>query len=412
MIKDKSLVTLIEEKDAAGIAEYMREYDLIIRDGKIVPRDEASKKKLTDLSKFYDGRQQARKILLNSLYGALLNEAMRFYSEAMGQSVTLTGRSIVRHMNSQINKEVTGEYDHLGAACIYADTDSAYFSVAPMMNADCTRDDYIKIYDTIADNVNNTFPRFMADSFNTSLERGAIIQAGRELVASKMLFIKKKKYGGLIYDKEGSRKDKGNSPGELKVMGLDLKRADTPKYMQGFLENVLTDVLLGAGEKEIIQQIRDFRLAFRDRPAWEKGSPKKVSNLTKYRRVLERSASMGISDVRRKDEKGKNSVPGHVRASLHWNHLCSVHNDLFSMRITDGSRIIVCKLKPNLLKIDSIAYPIDEPHLPQWFKDLPFDDAAMENVIVDKKVSNLLEVMKWSLKDSHITDGEEFFTFG
>lgn len=73
---------------------------------------------------FWDQRQLARKILLNSLYGAILNQGCRFYDHRIGQSVTLTGRSIARHMNSKINELITGVYDYKGQAIIYADTDS------------------------------------------------------------------------------------------------------------------------------------------------------------------------------------------------------------------------------------------------------------------------------------------------
>ena len=405
------ITKLLETGDAAAIAAYMKENDLTIVDGKIVPV-EAKAAWVKGQIGFWDQRQQARKILLNSLYGALLNEALRFSDERMGQSVTLTGRSIVRHMNAQVNKELTGDYDYVGKSIMYADTDSCYFSAAWMMSDEATKEDYIKIYDMVADAVNSTFPEFMHTTFNTSLKRGGIIAAGRELVASKMLFIKKKKYGGMVYDLEGERLDTGNKPGKLKAMGLDLKRADTPKFMQQFLEQVLMDVLTGAQSPEIIQQIKDFRIAFKDRPAWEKGSPKKVSNLTKYRAMMERAASMGISDHRKKGEKAKATIPGHVRASVNWNTMLDVKGDRFSMRITDGSRIIVCKLMPNMMKMDSIAYPVDEPHLPQWFKELPFDHATMEEVIIDKKVDNLLGVLKWPLADSKIVSGEEFFDFG
>lgn len=404
------LPKILESGDARTIAEFMAEHRLEIKDGLIVPSlDIVDKVKSQTI--FWDQRQQARKILLNSLYGALLNEALRFYSPALGQSVTLTGRSIVRHMNAQVNMELTGEYDYTGKAICYADTDSCYFSAAFMLGEDATREQYIELYDMVAEAVNSTFPEFMHRTFNTTLERGGIIAAGRELVASKMLFIKKKKYGGLIYDLEGERMDTGNKPGKLKAMGLDLKRADTPKFMQTFLERVLMDVLQGATSQDIIGQIRDFRLAFKERPAWEKGSPKKVSGLSKYKAVLDRAASMGLTDHRKKGEKAKATIPGHVRASINWNRMLDVYNDKFSMRITDGSRIVVCKLLPNPMKMDSVAYPVDEPHLPQWFKELPFDHAAMEDVIIDKKIANLLEVMKWPLGDSKIVSGDEFFSF-
>lgn len=406
-----SVEKMVENRDVAALVALAKEHNLILKDGKLVPADDATKTKLKTTETFWDQRQQARKILLNSLYGALLNEALRFSDERMGQSVTLTGRSIVRHMTAQVNKEITGEYDYLGSTIIYNDTDSVYFSVASMLDPNTTRETYIEIYDAVSDKVNTTFPDFMHGAFNTTRARGAIIAAGRELVASKMLFIKKKKYGGMIYDLEGRRQDVGNKPGKLKAMGLDLKRADTPKFMQTFLERILTDVLMGGGQKEIIQQIRDFRVSFKERPAWEKGSPKKVSNLTKYRAMMDRAEKMTLTDKRSKGEKAKNTIPGHVRASVNWNRMCDHYNDKFSMRISDGSRIIVCKLMPNLMKIDSIAYPIDEPHIPEWFKKLPFDEPEMENVIIDKKVKNLIGVMNWPIEDSKIVLGDEFFTF-
>jgi len=56
------------------------------------------------------------------LYGALLNEHCRFYDKRLGQSVTLTGRQITKHMNSEINDVIAGAYDHEGDAMIYADS--------------------------------------------------------------------------------------------------------------------------------------------------------------------------------------------------------------------------------------------------------------------------------------------------
>lgn len=71
---------------------------------------------------YWDKRQLVRKILLNSLYGALLNMHCRFYDKRMGQSVTLTGRQIVKHMSAQVNEIITGEYDFHGKAIIYGDS--------------------------------------------------------------------------------------------------------------------------------------------------------------------------------------------------------------------------------------------------------------------------------------------------
>ena len=73
---------------------------------------------------FWDKRQLVKKINLNSLYGAVLNQYCRFYVFDIGQSTTLTGRCITRHMSAYVNECLAGEYDHLGKSILYGDTDS------------------------------------------------------------------------------------------------------------------------------------------------------------------------------------------------------------------------------------------------------------------------------------------------
>ena len=77
-----------------------------------------------------------------------------------------------------------------------------------------------------------------------------------------------------------------------------------------------------------------------------------------------------------------------------------MNGDRYSMEIQDGFKVIVCKLKPNPMNMTSIAYPVDELQLPEWFKEMPFDDDTMEKTIVDQKVRNLLGVMDWKLDDA------------
>lgn len=407
----KKLKTLVESRNADSIKEYMEKHNLVVKDGKIVPEDKTYYKKR---HVFWDQRQHARKILLNSLYGSILNEACRFFDQRVGQSVTLSGRSIVRHMNSKINEIITGQYTIDGDGIIYIDTDSAYFSIEKMLektNTTLPRDEIIKLYDNIGDITNESFPEFMDKTFNTGLESGAIIAAGREIVGSRGLFIKKKKYAILVYDKEGIRYDKDGKPGKLKAMGLDLKRADTPKIMQDFLEEILIDLLTDHQQEEIFEKIKKFRGEFHNIPSWEKGTPKKVNSLTEYSRKLSVDESL-IFSVKQSVDNKKIVVPGHVRASLNWNTLRTLHQDRYSMEITDGTRIIVCKLKKNDLKMTSIAYPVDEFNLPKWFKELPFDDEEMEKTIIDMKLDNLLSVLNWDMRDSKIdTTFNDLFDF-
>jgi DNA polymerase elongation subunit (family B) len=343
----------------------------------------------TDMYDFWDKRQLVKKINLNSAYGALLNAGSRFFDQRLGQSTTLCGRLVARHMASQVNDCLTGEYDYMGKSIIYGDTDSVYFSAVPVFKEqiergeiDWTVDKIIELYDAISDQVNGTFPAFMNRAFNAPASQGEIIKAGREVVASKGIYMTKKRYAVLITDKEGKRKDKDGSKGELKAMGLDMKRADTPEFMQRFLEEALTMTLEGATMETVMARVKQFREEFKSRPGWEKGTPKRVNNLTKHTDVYKKTGKCGV---------------GHAMAAINWNRIKEAYGDRRSMDITDGQKAIVCKLKNNPLQINSIAYPIDEMNLPDWFKELPFDHGAMEEKIIDSKIDNLLGVLNWDL---------------
>jgi len=342
---------------------------------------------------FWDKRQLVKKINLNSLYGAILNPGCRFFDKRIGQSTTLTGRIIARHMDAYINECVFGEYDHVGRAIIYGDTDSAYFSAWPAIKEDVeagrmewNKEICVQLYDSIADQVNASFPGFMERACHCPRSMGELIKGGRELVAEKSLFIKKKRYALLIYDLEGNRLDTHGKPGKVKAMGLDLKRSDTPRVVQDFLSELLLDVLTNGTKEGIYDKVRDFKIAFQSRPAWEKGTPKRVNNLTKY----------SAEEAR----LGRANMPGHVRAAMNWNNLKRMHGDNYSQSIVDGMKTIVCKLKDNALGYTSVGYPTDESHIPAWFKELPFDDALMETTIVDQKVENLLGVLDWKIPEN------------
>ena len=356
---------------------------------------------------YWDKRQLVRKILLNSAYGALLNEHCRFYDKRIGQSVTLSGRQITKHMMSQINECIAGEYNHEGDAIVYGDTDSCYFSAFPILKPQIDSNELhwdkelcIGLYDSIADQVNESFPAFMERAFHAPRKNGSIIKAGRELIGERSIFITKKRYAINIYDKEGKRKDVNGKSGQIKAMGLDLKRADTPKYVQDFLMSVLERVLDGAEREEVVEMVKKFKNYMSEQPSWTKGSPKGVNNLTMY------------GD--KEKAQGKANMPGHVRAALNWNRLRQANSDNYSQKIVDGMKIVVCKLKANPLGYTSIAYPTDELRLPQWFIELPFDDEAMEQTLIDEKIDNLLGVLDWDIRkstDTHTTF-DDFFSIG
>ena len=354
---------------------------------------------------YWDKRQLVRKILLNSAYGALLNEHCRFYDKRIGQSVTLSGRQIVKHMMSTINETIAGEYAHDGNAIVYGDTDSCYFTAYPILNSqiangelDWNKETCIRLYDSIADQANDSFPAFMERAFHAPRKNGEIIKAGRELIGDRAIFITKKRYANNIFDKEGKRKDTNGKNGDIKAMGLDLKRADTPKYIQEFLMNVLTKVLAGEQRDKVIEMVKEFKNKLSDQDSWTKGSPKSVNNLTKHTIEFEKTGKCGV---------------GHARAAINWNYLRRVYGDNYSQKIVDGMKIVVCKLKDNALGFTSIAYPVDELRLPTWFKELPFDDLLMESTLVDEKIDNLLGVLDWDIRSNTDVNStfDDLFTF-
>ena len=342
---------------------------------------------------YWDKRQLVKKINLNSLYGAILNPGCRFFDKRIGQSTTLTGRSIVKHMSAEVNNCITGEYDHVGKAMIYGDTDSCYFSAWPMLKDDVesgklewSKEKCIALMDQVCEQANTTFAKFMAEAFHCPKSRSDVIAAGREIIAQSGLYITKKRYAALVIDNEGFRTDLDGKAGKVKAMGLDLRRSDTPVFMQEFLSEILLMVLTDIPQADVLQRITEFRKEFENRPGYEKGSPKRANKVGHYKRLEEK--------------QGKANMPGHVRASINRNTLKRMNGDKYSQEIVDGMKVIVCKLKQNPLGYTSVAYPTDELRIPEWFKELPFDDAAMAETIIDNKLDNLIGVLNYPLEDT------------
>jgi DNA polymerase elongation subunit (family B) len=342
---------------------------------------------------YWDKRQLVKKILLNSLYGAILNPGCRFFDKRIGQSTTLTGRTIVKHMSAEVNKVITGDYDHVGKSMIYGDTDSCYFSAWPILKDDVnsgklewSKEKCITLMDQVCEQANTSFPDFMLKAFHCPKSRSDVIAAGREIIAQSGLFITKKRYAALVIDNEGFRTDIDGKAGKVKAMGLDLRRSDTPVFMQEFLSELLLMVLTDKPQSDVLERITEFRQQFHERPGYEKGSPKRANKVGHYRRLEEK--------------QGKANMPGHVRASINWNTLKRMNGDKYSQEIVDGMKVIVCKLKQNPLGYTSVAYPTDEMRIPEWFKELPFDDAAMAETIIDNKLDNLIGVLNYPLQDT------------
>lgn len=397
--KPKKLAELITEGHKKRVVQYMNQHNLMVKEDKVIHRDQKDLKRIVG---YWDKRQLVKKINLNSAYGALLNAGSRFFDQRLGQSTTLSGRTITRHMAAKTNEMITGEYDHYGKAIVYGDTDSCYFSAYPILKGEIdagevewTKESIIETYNALAKAVSATFPEFLHKKLNVPVKRSTgVIASSRETVSESGIWMVKKRYACLMFDKDGIRLDVGGKPGKVKAMGLDLKRADTPKLVQKFLSDILMDTLTNKGEDFVIGKIREFKEQFEALKPWQMGTPRAVNKLSHYRDKIE---AAGIKKLQG-GTVGNLHVPGHVTASLAWNRLKEINMDQHAMKIIDGQKVIVCKLKETPYNtLSSIAYPVDEVHLPDWFLQLPFDEGEMMAGIVDKKVENLLGVLNWDL---------------
>lgn len=400
--KIKKLRELLADGKVEFIRDFMFRWGLEVCDGKIYPKKEHIKK-YKAAEEYWDKRQLVRKINLNSAYGALLNSSSRFFDQRLGQSTTLTGRTITKHMCAKTNEMICGVYDHYGVSNLYSDTDSSYFTAYPVLKEEIARGDIvwtkesvIDLYNDIAKSVSATFPKFLLNTLNVPVKRSTgVIASSREVVAESGLFITKKRYAILMFDKDGIRLDTGGKVGKVKAMGLDLKRADTPKFVQTFLSNILMDTLTDKGENFVIEKIRVFKEQFENMKPWQQGTPRAVNKLTHYKEKLEDAGLKKLQGIK----VGNLHVPGHVTASLAWNRLKEINMDQHAMRIIDGQKVVVCKLRETVENtLTSIAAPVDENHLPDWFTSLPFDSDAMMAGIVDQKVKNLVGCLGWSLE--------------
>lgn len=376
---------------------------------------EEDEKKVAELKmaeEYYDMVQQVMKIFLNSTYGAYLNRFFRFYDPRLGRSVTLSGRVITKHMLKCASEIITGNYDFDRRAIIYGDTDSAYCTLDWYMgqhNIEKNDQNTIEISDKIGEQINATFPKFMKENFLVDSKRGEIIRAGREVVARRGLFKdKKKRYALHVIDKEGKKKD------DVEIKGMETRRTDTPRFMQDFLEKCITAVVKDKKSyNDVYEMVEDFRKEFRQMPPWERGTPCRVSNLTLNAAKLKDYYSKkkeGFVDI-------KKPVPHYsVVAATNTNMLIEQFDERSWDYIHDGDKVEVLYLRSNPQELRSVAINVDSKnYVPQWFKELPFDNEAHEQKLIDKKMFNVLgEIMGWSfepIKDyrQEVFEEKDFF---
>ncbi len=351
-------------------------------------------KKLVD---HYDLLQITKKYAMNSLYGALLNKFFRFGDERMGASTTGSGRAITTHMIQTISYLLSGETHKLkkhtsldkdgkvsheytidDESIIAGDTDSTYFKC---VGAD-SKESAVLIADTVAEELNASFPAFMRNAFNCQTSFDNLIKAGREVVGRRGLFQAKKKYMIKVIDLEGVAVDK------MKSMGSEIKKADTPKVIQKFLKTTVDMILDGRDYASIASFVNTERLNILGKNmvgVFSMGVAKRVNDLDKF------MAEYRAPGTFKSKSGGKLTIPGHVRAACNYNFLIDIF-DKGAKAIRSGDKALVYYLKPNPYKFDAIAFPAESTKFPPWFlENFKVDKIKTEQMMFDSKLSGIFE---------------------
>ena len=355
-------------------------------------------------SAYWDRVQHVKKIYLNATYGALLNEYFRFNDPRFGQSVTLSGRVVTKHMIREANRIIAGEYG-FGTASVYGDTDSAYMTMADIAKElDYDVDAIVERADEMGEEINRSFPKAMKEAFYVTEEQGAVIKAGREVVARRGIFKDKikKRYALAVIDNEGKRKNK------LKIMGMETQRSDTPEWIQDFLKKCLEMVVMdGCTLDELKAYIRSFREQFRATDPWKVGGSSKASNITENTPLLDtyydllmrsrtgRFAFTGANDI---TENDKPNVYWAVKAAYFFNKYLEIFEDDVTEPIMDGEKVEILYVgidETNPLGAEKIAIPVGIPIVPQWLKNMKINTLVAEEKLIDNKLNNILDMMGW-----------------
>lgn len=371
------------------------------------------------LSEFYDVSQGVKKVQLNSLYGATLNEFCRFFDPRLGASCTGSGRQITTHMIEKISKLLlddkapklkkttiinpkNGEVENVyeinsppGIGPIYSDTDSCYFVLENLVNND--PDTAVVLADAIVEQVNDSFSGFMSKSFFCQPGFDNLIKANREIVAKSGIWRRKKKYIVLIHDKEG-RKFDSNDDKALYSQGSDIKLSSTPERIRKMLKDVTLMILKGEKKQIIDDYIIDFRTKLNN---IENNEFKILdfATVTSIKTIDE--YFMKWNNIERKG-LGKVNMPGNARASINYNYILEILQNKNLVPITSGQKIKIIWLKENEFNFKSIAFPSEFENLPDWFNQrFEVDLNLTEKKLVDKKIDKIFSAIGWQVPTFH-----------
>jgi DNA polymerase elongation subunit (family B) len=329
--------------------------------------------------------QMAKKISLNSAYGAIGNQYFRYYKLANAEAITMSGQTSIRwienHMNGYLNNLLqTEDVDYV----IASDTDSIYINFGPLVdkffsNVNGDKAKLVTILDKICQDKLEPFIEKSYQELATYVNAYAQkMQMKRENIADRGIWTAKKRYILNVWDSEGVRYE---DP-KLKIMGIEAVKSSTPAPCRKMIKDAL-NLMMGGTEDEVIDFIDAARAKFKKMPPEDIAFPRTVSDVNKHKS----SATI----------YGK-GTPIHVRGALLYNHYVKEkHLDTKYSLINNGEKIKFLYLKKaNPIRENVISFIQDFPvelGVDKYIDyDLQFDKAFLEPVKV------ILDAIGWNVE--------------
>jgi len=329
----------------------------------------------------YNNFQMARKIQLNSLYGAMANQYFRFYDDRIAEGITMSGQLVIRDTAKALDKymnKVCGTEDEVYS--FYSDTDSCYVTCQKMVDEffpNKETDKVVELLDKIGtDKIEPAIAQAMASLAKYTNAYENKIDFKREVIADKGVFVAKKRYALNVLDDEGLRlKDP-----KLKVMGLEIVRSSTPAPIRDSLKEAVR-LVLTSDEEHLQTYISEAQKHFKTLSVEEIAFPRGCNNLQKY---------TSTADIYQK------GTPIHVRGSLLYNKLLKDQSlNLKYEKIQEGDKIKFLYLKePNSLHENTIAFVTKLPK--EFGVDKYVDyDLIFQKAFIDP-LENILKPLGWN----------------